>query len=122
MLYGNWVPQDRIDELGDASVPFRFDIHCLIFSDNAVELENKLHKHLHNKRVNKINLRKEFFSTTIDEVEELVYSLEPSAEFNRTMLAEQYYQSMAVNEVPESVNIIDDSDEDTDNEDGDDDE
>jgi hypothetical protein len=114
------VPQDRIDELGDASVPFRFDIHCLIFSDNAVELENKLHKHLHNKRVNKINLRKEFFRTTIDEIEELVYSLEPSAEFNRTMLAEQYYQSMAVNEVPESVNIIDDSDEDTDNEDGDD--
>lgn len=116
------VPQDRIDELGDASVPFRFDIHCLIFSDNAVELENKLHKQLHNKRVNKINLRKEFFRTTIDDLEELVYSLEPSAEFNRTMFAEQYYQSMAVDEVPESVNIIDDPDEDTDSEESDDEE
>jgi chromosome segregation ATPase len=110
------VPQERIDELGDASVPFRFDIHSLIFSDNAPELENQLHKRLHNKRVNKINLRKEFFHATIDELEELVYSLEPSAEFNRTMLAEQYYQSMAVDEVPETVNMAStkDDDEETD--------
>jgi hypothetical protein len=101
-------PQDRIDELGDASVPFRFDVHSTIFSNNALELEAQLHKKLHNNRVNKINLRKEFFKTTIDELEDLVYSLEPSAQFNRTMLAEQYHQSMAVNEVPESVEIIDD--------------
>jgi hypothetical protein len=101
-------PQDRIDELGDASVPFRFDVHSTIFSNNAPELESQLHKRLHNNRVNKINLRKEFFKTTIDELEDLVYSLEPSAQFNRTMLAEQYHQSMAVNEVPESVEIIED--------------
>jgi hypothetical protein len=101
-------PQERIDELGDASVPFRFDVHSTIFSNNAPELEAKLHKKLHNNRVNKINLRKEFFRTTIDELEDLVYSLEPSAQFDRTMLAEQYNQSMAVNEVPESVAIIDD--------------
>jgi hypothetical protein len=80
----------------------------MIFSDNANELESKLHKQLHDNRVNKINLRKEFFRTTIDELEELVYSLEPSAIFNKTMLAEQYYQSMAVNEIPDSVSIIDD--------------
>jgi hypothetical protein len=104
------VPQDRIDELGDASVPFSFDIHCLIFSENASHLESVLHKQLHNKRVNKINIRKEFFNTTIDELEELVYNLEPSAEFNRTMLAEQYYQSMAVNEIPDNVEIISDDD------------
>jgi hypothetical protein len=103
-------PQERIDELGDASVPFRFDIHSTIFSNNAPELETELHRKLHNNRVNKINLRKEFFKTTIDELEELVYSLEPSAQFNRTMLAEQYHQSMAVNEVPESVEVIDDDD------------
>jgi chromosome segregation ATPase len=101
-------PQERIDELGDASVPFRFDVHSTIFSNNAPELEAQLHKKLHNNRVNKINLRKEFFKTTIDELEDLVYSLEPSAQFDRTMLAEQYNQSMAVNEVPESVEIIDD--------------
>jgi septal ring factor EnvC (AmiA/AmiB activator) len=100
-------PQDRIDELGDASVPFRFDVHSTIFSNNAPELEMQLHKKLHNSRVNKINLRKEFFRTSIDELEELVYSLEPSAQFNRTMLAEQYHQSMAVNEVPETIEIID---------------
>jgi hypothetical protein len=101
-------PQERIDELGDASVPFRFDVHSIIFSNNAPELETKLHKQLHDKRVNKINLRKEFFKVTIDELENLVYSVEPSAEFNRTMLAEQYHQSMAVDEIPESVEIIDD--------------
>jgi len=101
-------PQDRVDELGDASVPFKYDVHSLIFSNNAPDLEYKLHKQLNNKKINKVNLRKEFFNTTIDELEDLVYSLEPSAEFNRTMLAEQYYQSMAVKEVPENVNIIDD--------------
>jgi hypothetical protein len=106
------VPEERIDELGNASVPFRFDIHSIIFSQNAPELELKLHKHLHNMRVNKINLRKEFFRISIDELEELVYSIEPTAEFNKTILAEQYYQSMAVEEVPESVNIIDENDDD----------
>jgi hypothetical protein len=111
------IPEERIDELGNASVPFRFDIHSIIFSQNAPELELKLHKHLHNMRVNKINLRKEFFKISVDELEEIVYSIEPTAEFNKTMLAEQYYQSMAVNEVPESVSIIEDSDEDDDDSD-----
>jgi hypothetical protein len=103
-------PQERIDELGDASVPFRFDVHSLIFSNNAPDLEYQLHKHLNHKRINKVNLRKEFFNTTIDELEDLVYSLEPSAEFNRTMLAQQYYQSMAVDQVPDAIDIIDDED------------
>ena len=101
-------PQDRIDELGDASVPFRFDIHSFIFSNNAPDLEMNLHRKLKDQRVNKVNLRKEFFKSTIDEIEEIVYALEPSAEFNRTMLAEQYYQSMSVQEVPDTVEIIDD--------------
>ncbi|MDR1748674.1 MAG: GIY-YIG nuclease family protein [Spirochaetaceae bacterium] len=105
------VPEDRVDELGDASVPFRFDIHCLIFSENASELETKLHKRLNEKRVNKINLRKEFFKLTIDELEDLVYELEPSAQFTKTMLAEQYHQSMAVKEVPDSVVIVDENDD-----------
>ncbi|MCL2138268.1 MAG: GIY-YIG nuclease family protein [Treponema sp.] len=113
--------EERINELGDASVPFKFDIHCVIFSENARELEFNLHKRLHDKHMNKINLRKEFFKISIDELEELVYSIEPTAEFNKTMLAEQYYQSMTVDEIPESVEIIDedgsaDSDDDGDEE------
>jgi hypothetical protein len=54
-------PQERVDELGDASVPFRFDVHSFIFSEDAVALETKLHAILAEKRVNKVNSRKEFF-------------------------------------------------------------
>lgn len=88
-------PQDRINELGDASVPFRFDVHSFIFSDDASALETELHKRLSDKRVNKVNLRKEFFYTSIDELEELVGEICPTAEFNRTMLAEEYRQSIS---------------------------
>ena len=92
-------PQERIDELGSASVPFKFDVHSFIFSDNAVELENKLHTELNHKRVNKVNLRKEFFYATLDELEELVTKLDPTAEFNKTMIAEEYRQSQSTDEV-----------------------
>ena len=92
-------PMDRVKELGDASVPFAFDVHSFIFSNDAVSLENTLHKELNDKRVNKVNLRKEFFRASIDEIENLVYKYEPSAEFNRTMLAEQYNQSLSMDEV-----------------------
>lgn len=54
-------PQDRINELGNASVPFKFDVHSFIFSQDAVALENKMHQMLNDKRVNKVNMRKEFF-------------------------------------------------------------
>lgn len=91
-------PQDRVDELGDASVPFLFDVHSFIFSDDAVGLEKKLHDILHDKRTNKINLRKEFFNVSIDELETLVQEIEPTAEFNRTMIAEQYRQTLSINE------------------------
>ena len=92
-------PQDRINELGNASVPFKFDVHSFIFSDDAVSLEGKLHEMLNDKRVNKVNLRKEFFQTTIDELEQLVTKIEPTAEFNRTMLAEEFRQSQSSDSV-----------------------
>lgn len=88
-------PQDRVNELGDASVPFKFDVHSFIFSDDAVGLENKLHQILDDKRVNKVNRRKEFFYTSIDELEQLVTEIEPTAEFNKTMLAEEFHQSLS---------------------------
>ncbi|MCI8957241.1 MAG: GIY-YIG nuclease family protein [Eubacterium sp.] len=88
-------PQDRINELSNASVPFKFDVHSFIFSDDAVGLEGKLHEILNDKRVNKVNLRKEFFKITIDELEQLVNEIEPTAEFNRTMIAEEFRQSLS---------------------------
>lgn len=86
-------PQDRVNELGDASVPFKFDVHSFIFSEDAVALESALHQRLNEQRVNKINTRKEFFYCTIDDLEKLVLEIEPTAPFTRTMLAEQYRQS-----------------------------
>ena len=92
-------PQDRVNELGSASVPFKFDVHSFIFSDNAVELESSLHQRLNNNRVNKVNHRKEFFKVSIDELEKLVAEIDPTAEFTRTMLAEEYNQSLSTDEV-----------------------
>lgn len=92
-------PQDRVNELGDASVPFKFDVHSFIFSDDAVGLESKLHNILNEKRVNKVNMRKEFFYTSVDELEKLVTEIEPTAEFNKTMLAEEFRQSQSTNEL-----------------------
>ncbi len=105
-------PQERIDELGSASVPFKFDVHSFIFSDNAVDLEKQLHTMLNEKRVNKVNLRKEFFNTSVDELEQIVTDIEPTAEFNKTMLAEEFHQSLSSNGLYESnYDIIYDDDE-----------
>lgn len=91
-------PQERIDELGSASVPFKFDVHSFIFSQDAVALESSMHERLNNQRVNKVNLRKEFFNVSIDELERIVNELDPTAEFNKTMLAEEYRQSLSSDE------------------------
>lgn len=101
-------PQDRVNELGDASVPFKFDVHSFIFSDDAVGLESKLHNILNDKRVNKVNMRKEFFYTTVDELEQLVTKIEPTAEFNKTMLAEEFRQSLSNEENYSSTYSLDD--------------
>ena len=104
-------PQDRVNELGDASVPFKFDVHSFIFSDDAVALESKLHDILNEKRVNKVNMRKEFFYTSVDELEELVTSIEPTAEFNKTMLAEEFRQSQSSDGLYTSTFSFDDEDD-----------
>lgn len=89
-------PQDRVDELGSASVPFKFDVHAFIFSEDAVGLEYNLHQKLANERVNKVNFRKEFFRTSITELESMVEELDPAAEFNETILALEYKQTLAL--------------------------
>ena len=87
-------PQDRVNELSCASVPFIFDVHSFIFSDNAVALEQKMHTALEPYRVNKKNKRKEFFKVSIDEIENLVGKIDPTAHFTRTMVAKDYRESL----------------------------
>ncbi|MBN9113571.1 MAG: DUF4041 domain-containing protein [Pseudonocardia sp.] len=65
-------PMDRVRELGDASVPFRFDVHALVFSNDAVGLEGRLHASLAQERVNKVNQHREFFRTTPAHVRDLL--------------------------------------------------
>ena len=96
-------PEDRVNELGSASVPFPFDIHSLIFSEDAPALEAALHRELNNRRVNKVNLRKEFFHVSIDELQQLVEKYDPTAPFRVTALAEQYRQSLSITDVPDEL-------------------
>ncbi|MEF3310614.1 GIY-YIG nuclease family protein [Paenibacillus sp. GYB004] len=89
-------PLERIDELGDASVPFKFDIHAMVFSDNAVQLEQDLHQILSKNRVNKVNLRKEFFYSDIETLQATVEEIDPTVEFITTMVAQEYRQSQSM--------------------------
>lgn len=98
-------PQQRIDELGSASVPFKFDVHALIFSNDAVDLERILHKRLSGSRINKINFRKEFFQSDIDSLEALVEEIDPTAEFTKTMYAEEYQQTLAIEQNQEAFAV-----------------
>ena len=84
-------PQDRVDELGDASVPFNFDVHAMIFSDDAPALENALHHAFENKKVNMVNQRREFFNVTLDEIKQVVKeNFDKTVEFIDIPDAEQY--------------------------------
>jgi hypothetical protein len=63
---------DRVKELGDASVPFRFDVHAIIFSDDAPALEAALHREFNSVRVNAVNYRKEFFNVDLKSIKNAV--------------------------------------------------
>lgn len=89
-------PMDRIRELGDASVPFPFDVHALYFSDDAVTLENQLHNAFGARRLNHANPRREFFFATPEEVRDVLADKVGSLlEYAATPEAEQYYQSLS---------------------------
>lgn len=88
-------PDDRVRELGDASVPFIFDTHAMIYSDDAPALESALHAEFHNRRVNAANLRKEFFRVGLDEVESAVKRLAPKASFFKDREAQDYHETIA---------------------------
>ncbi|MGL5694740.1 MAG: DUF4041 domain-containing protein [Peptostreptococcaceae bacterium] len=88
-------PNDRVRELGSASVPFNFDIHAMIFSDDAPTLENKLHKRFADNQVNKVNPRKEFFKVSLSEIEDVVKTeFDKPVEFTKLAEAEEYRKSL----------------------------
>lgn len=88
-------PEDRVRELGDASVPFSFDTHAMIYSDEAPALEAALHRTFADRRVNGTNLRKEFFRVGMDEVEEAVRRLAPTASFFKDREAQEWHETLA---------------------------
>ena len=91
-------PLERINELSSASVPFKFDVHALIFSYNAYQLETELHNKFSKNRVNKVNNRKEFFKVSIDDLEkELMNYKDLTIEFTKTPDAEEYNESLKIN-------------------------
>lgn len=90
-------PMDRVRELGDASVPFGFDVHALIFTEDAPGLEAALHRAFEDKRVNKINPRREFFRVSLDEVKKCVHeNFDGTAEFFDVPDATQYRETLAL--------------------------
>lgn len=92
-------PMDRVKELGDASVPFPFDVHAMIYAEDAPSLETALHRKFTSLRVNAVNLRKEFFQVDLDSIKEAVDSIDGmDVEFKMTALAEDYYESLRLQE------------------------
>lgn len=92
-------PMDRVRELGDASVPFGFDVHALFFTEDALDVERQLHEAFAQQRVNRVNLRREFFYATPAEVHAALDSIAGDVlEFNEDAEAEQYYASLQIAE------------------------
>ncbi|KAF5070520.1 hypothetical protein DSECCO2_221100 [anaerobic digester metagenome] len=90
-------PLDRVNELGDASVPFNFDLHAMIFSDDAPKLENALHQAFEHKKVNMINQRREFFHVTLEEIEAVIKkNFDKTVDFIKTPEAEQFRESQMI--------------------------
>ena len=88
-------PIDRVKELGDASVPFSFDVHAMIYSEDAPDLETQLHKEFTKFRVNQVNYRKEFFNVTLLDIKDKASEiLGGDVDFKMTALAEEYYESL----------------------------
>lgn len=91
-------PNERVYELGDASVPFRFDVHAFIFSEDAPALENALHKEFDEFRLNKINRRREFFRVPLHRIEEVIKKYHnKEVEFQELAYADEYRQSLKMN-------------------------
>jgi hypothetical protein len=90
-------PLDRVKELGSASVPFTFDLHAMIYSENAPELESLLHKEFDDRRINKVNNRKEYFKVSLDEIEQVVKNkYEKEVDFIKVIEAQQFRETKSI--------------------------
>jgi hypothetical protein len=117
-------PLDRVKELGDASVPFSFDVHAIAYSENAPELENKIHKQFEINRINLVNNRKEFFSISLDDVEDWSKCIGIDLRLTKIAEARDYRETLAIRtkgkeaiskavheEVPETIDSLFSKDE-----------
>jgi hypothetical protein len=86
-------PMDRVVELGDASVPYKFDVHTIAFVENAPEIERTLHQKFADYRINKENQRKEFFRISVDEVRQVMEAMEVDSEWYYDVEARDYNES-----------------------------
>lgn len=89
-------PLDRVNELGDASVPFKFDVHAMIYSENAPELEINLHKAFEGNRINYVNRRREYFNLSLEEIEKVVKENHGEIEFIIEPEAKEYRESLII--------------------------
>lgn len=97
-------PMERVIELGDTSVPFAFDVHAMVYTENALELERTLHQRFHVRRVNRINERKEFFRVELEEIERAVQDIvrslprhqQRALRFEYTAAAEEHRRTKAL--------------------------
>lgn len=89
-------PKDRIRELGDASVPFEFDIHAMIYSEDAPGLETTLHRHFMRQQMNKVNPRKEFFRISLAAIRQALEDLGINASWTMTSHAFGYRESLRI--------------------------
>lgn len=87
-------PEERVKELGDASVPFPFDLHALIYSENAPELEARLQEHFWERRVNWSNNRKEFFRIALNEIQAAIRDLGLTTELQLVAKAREYRETV----------------------------
>lgn len=106
-------PMDRVKELGDASVPFYFDVHAMIFSEDAPSLEAQIQREFADRRLNLVNYRKEYFNVTLEEIKQKVWELNPNVEFIDEVEAREFKESEEIramrnpiakeSEIPEEI-------------------
>lgn len=101
-------PIDRVRELGDASVPFEFDVHAMIYSENAPSLERELHKRFMKLQLNKVNPRKEFFKVNLLQIKEVIEELGISVKWTMMAEAKQFKESLLLTEAMKSDKELED--------------
>lgn len=99
-------PMERVIELGDASVPFNFDVHAMIFTEDAPALEAALHRAFEDKKLNFVNQRREFFNVTLDEIKKVIRdNFDKTVEYVDVPAAEQYRVSLKMKQERQAVSV-----------------